>query len=1065
MSEHNFGINITARNEANAQIIALEERLKALRNTMREVVTNGLQSADVTKVIQQLNAAIQQTTGNLTRLRTQFNIASSADLANIKNVTREYERQNIIRERSLALQQKQVAESAAALAQQIQIRNSVSRGREGLEGVAIGTESLARQRESARIAQEAASMQSRWAAETYASIKAGEFAQKESIASIQAAARAHDLAAGAARRNSGAIRGVAGASGVMTRELRHGVAIFDELARGQRGALFSTLGASFRDAGFGAKVLIPGIAALGVVMGGMAIVRGAERMGDLARNIRAGAASTGMAMKDYASLSGAIQLVGYKAGDADVALRHLADQSSKALAEPSSRAANAFKAIGISLDQLKATGGDTSKVFDLLVNAVSMSENSFNRSAVMTELLGRNMEHLVGQMEKGQSAFDAMRARAAELGIVLSEKDVKALEQTGEKVHDLSVTIEGQAIKSFVAWKPVIDAVIDSLGALATAASAAMSGIARAVKAGQEARNKLAEEGVYVDTEGGAAFIPPPAAKVAKTNEAAIPPRSGAGRGGLALNFEQPTPRSVKPLGGEETAMEAARERIEDAGLKASEHAGANARKNRQEVAQAEIAAIKKELSNVDLTDREKARLRNESTQKQIALNESIAAGSAKSAEQDYKAFAAQEQNKIREARGRFGEQQSILEEWKARAIATYGETSARAIQALEQIKRVSDLVVRESISDQIHLARTKYSEKESELREFEADMRAQQSLPRGDARRISTQDSLGFQIQKAYQLKEETLGALSKIRETAVNAGATTGQISTIDAEMARIGVRWDAQIHEMVAKANEAGDKVTKAFADPLKKAFDGLGSAFEGVFSGILEGKSLREVEQGFVKGIATTGVNFIGGTASRLAATQVPGATPGQDLGSAASQYLVSKLLDKGTDALTKGGTDLAGSSIVATTVTATSQEIVGAIVSVGASIDTLLGELVLTTTATAVKPEFLGTSYSMGGIVPSAAGGWALPSFAGGQPAILHSGEMVLPGDISKGLQDMIQGGGGGGSDTHIHVSAMDGPSFHKWLQDGGGDRMITDAVRRGGMNNMITMRNFGRRFP
>src|SRR5258707_9808072 len=38
-----------------------------------------------------------------------------------------------------------------------------------------------------------------------------------------------------------------------------------------------------------------------------------------------------------------------------------------------------------------------------------------------------------------------------------------------------------------------------------------------------------------------------------------------------------------------------------------------------------------------------------------------------------------------------------------------------------------------------------------------------------------------------------------------------------------------------------------------------------------------------------------------------------------------------------------------------------------------------------------------------GIVPSAAGGWALPNFAGATPALLHAREMVLPASISEGL--------------------------------------------------------------
>jgi hypothetical protein len=72
-------------------------------------------------------------------------------------------------------------------------------------------------------------------------------------------------------------------------------------------------------------------------------------------------------------------------------------------------------------------------------------------------------------------------------------------------------------------------------------------------------------------------------------------------------------------------------------------------------------------------------------------------------------------------------------------------------------------------------------------------------------------------------------------------------------------------------------------------------------------------------------------------------------------------------------------------------------------------------------------------FSGGGIVPSAAGGWAVPSFQGGGVlSMLHSNEMVLPADISKGLQGMIASGGGGSVNLHFHGPA-DAPSMERWF--------------------------------
>lgn len=86
-------------------------------------------------------------------------------------------------------------------------------------------------------------------------------------------------------------------------------------------------------------------------------------------------------------------------------------------------------------------------------------------------------------------------------------------------------------------------------------------------------------------------------------------------------------------------------------------------------------------------------------------------------------------------------------------------------------------------------------------------------------------------------------------------------------------------------------------------------------------------------------------------------------------------------------------------------------------------------------------------FAHGGIVPSAAGGWSLPSFAGAQPALLHSREMVLPADISEGMQGLIRGGGAAG-DVHVHNhfhGPADGASVGRWF--GRNKGALTETIR------------------
>jgi hypothetical protein len=93
--------------------------------------------------------------------------------------------------------------------------------------------------------------------------------------------------------------------------------------------------------------------------------------------------------------------------------------------------------------------------------------------------------------------------------------------------------------------------------------------------------------------------------------------------------------------------------------------------------------------------------------------------------------------------------------------------------------------------------------------------------------------------------------------------------------------------------------------------------------------------------------------------------------------------------------------------------------------------------------------------SRGGIVPSAAGGWSVPNVgSGGTLAQLHTDEMVLPADLSKGIQSAFSGGGSGASSSTVHnwnISAVDGASVSKFFKSNGPALVaaINQATRQG----------------
>ena len=71
-----------------------------------------------------------------------------------------------------------------------------------------------------------------------------------------------------------------------------------------------------------------------------------------------------------------------------------------------------------------------------------------------------------------------------------------------------------------------------------------------------------------------------------------------------------------------------------------------------------------------------------------------------------------------------------------------------------------------------------------------------------------------------------------------------------------------------------------------------------------------------------------------------------------------------------------------------------------------------------------------------GGIASAAGGWEVPS---DQLAMVHQNEMILPANISQGLQGMIAGSGvgAGGSPVVVNVSAIDSQDVKRFFQSNG----------------------------
>jgi len=244
-------------------------------------------------------------------------------------------------------------------------------------------------------------------------------------------------------------------------------------------------------------------------------------------------------------------------------------------------------------------------------------------------------------------------------------------------------------------------------------------------------------------------------------------------------------------------------------------------------------------------------------------------------------------------------------------------------------------------------------------------------------SRALSLRQALGFDIEYTARQSEEERARLEQI--LANDAAGLADKTETFR-RLIDLSNRYSTEIARDQARLAEAARHEADRLALPYRQAFDEIGAGWRNAVKGLIEGTQsfgsaatdiLRSVERGIVDMLGATLSKFAAGPLAGLLGQSPPGVGEGVGdvLGNAVSRSIFG----------------LPGQAGQAITATAASSAGSGGLFG-------LLGGLF---------------AFAKGGIVPSAAGGWALPNFAGTTPALLHAREMVLPAPISEGLQNLI----------------------------------------------------------
>lgn len=719
----------------------------------------------------------------------------------------------------------------------------------------------------------------------------------------------------------------------------------------------------------------------------------ASAMGELGERTVNMAAAVGTTPHEFSALSGALRLVG---GDADTAgrtLERIGKNIESALTEKASQAAKAANSLGISQAQLKEASTNLGFALDLLADKFTEFANSPLKSADFLALTGRSMDQLVPLLRQGSAGFEELKAKAAEAGIVLSDQDATAMAETGEKLNLLSATLEGEGVQGFLHFRGAINTAIDGLTSFIKTAGAAVAAITTLSNAEDQAEHlRLQREGKLNEPGGPGIF----------------------GTTGAAGRAVHPSTTGFAQSGATEGGGPAA--------------AGAD-----------QDFSASGALPQVAPWPTGGGRGRR---------------GGAGGANRDYEDFAEGERLKLEAARGNTQQINAIYDEWLARAAAQYGQDSIQ----YKRIQLDKANAARQASHEIAAEAEQAYAGQRSADSSYLAAFRANMTVLVAE-HKITKQQEFGFDAEYTGQLRDELAKQLQAIIS---NDNLAVADRRRAWQEMQDLMASENAKIAEDSAKAAQAvstnwtegvkqisdqfatmatdvltGTKTMAAAIDALLKSLikDTLGSAFKGLFNTLLTGTGGSGGS-----GLGGSGGGIGGGIGSSLGGGLL------SMLGGSAAKGLIGGGLGSAFGGLF-GGSAGAGVGIEATDVA--SMWGGGGADAVQAGLGGAVGGGGLFSGIGSLFTGLLGL-FEKGGIA-SAARGWIVPSFqSGGILSMLHENEMVLPSNISQGLQGLY-GSGGGSSGHTFNISAVDASSVAKLFANNGSALVsaMNSAMRNG----------------
>jgi hypothetical protein len=148
--------------------------------------------------------------------------------------------------------------------------------------------------------------------------------------------------------------------------------------------------------------------------------------------------ATGVSVESLSELEHAAELSGAEMEDITKGFRKLNDAAADSV-DPTSKAALAFKQLGVSALNADGTLKDSEQLMLDVADAFSEFEDGAGKAAIAQDLLGKSGARLIPFLNQGRDAIEALKEAARQLGLTISAETAAA----ADKFNDNLTTLKG----------------------------------------------------------------------------------------------------------------------------------------------------------------------------------------------------------------------------------------------------------------------------------------------------------------------------------------------------------------------------------------------------------------------------------------------------------------------------------------------------------------------------------------------------------------------------------------------------------------------------------------------